>query len=85
MYFESFADFIDMGGHGFYVWLCYAIVLGSLIIQLVYAKGGVKRSKRWLKAYYRRLSLREETQVGEINSSLNEQNNYSIDRPSEVK
>ena len=28
MGFENFADFIDMGGHGLYVWLSYAIALG---------------------------------------------------------
>lgn len=32
MAFESFADFINMGGHGLYVWLCYG--LGLLVITL---------------------------------------------------
>ena len=32
MAFESFADFINMGGHGVYVWLCYG--LGLLVIAL---------------------------------------------------
>ena len=33
--FESFADFIDMGGHGIYVWLSYAIALAVVVINIV--------------------------------------------------
>jgi heme exporter protein D len=36
MAFESFADFLDMGGHGLYVWLCYGlgllVILGNLLM-----------------------------------------------------
>ncbi len=38
MYFQSFKEFIDMGGHGFYVWLSYAVVLLALIAYFVYSK-----------------------------------------------
>ena len=31
MYFDSFAEFVDMGGHGVFVWSCYAIVLVVLV------------------------------------------------------
>lgn len=31
MYFDTFAEFVDMGGHGFFVWSCYAIVLVVLV------------------------------------------------------
>jgi len=38
MQFESFSDFIAMGGYGFYVWLsfgsCLAIILGLLFVSL---------------------------------------------------
>ncbi|MBQ4831754.1 heme exporter protein CcmD [Pseudoalteromonas sp. MMG010] len=38
MQFDSFSDFIAMGGYGFYVWLsfgtCAAILLGILISSL---------------------------------------------------
>lgn len=37
-HFESFADFIKMGGHGFYVWLCYALVFGAVLFGVWYAK-----------------------------------------------
>jgi len=33
--FESFADFIDMGGHGLYVWLSYAIALIVIVMNIV--------------------------------------------------
>ncbi|NRA59358.1 MAG: heme exporter protein CcmD [Psychrobium sp.] len=32
MHFSNFADFIDMGGYGFYVWLAYGITFGLLLI-----------------------------------------------------
>lgn len=35
MNFESFSDFIAMGGHGFYVWLSYAIALVIVVINIV--------------------------------------------------
>ncbi|WP_068750299.1 heme exporter protein CcmD, partial [Oleiphilus sp. HI0123] len=27
MSFDSFSEFLNMGGHGLYVWLCYGIGL----------------------------------------------------------
>ncbi|WP_067865018.1 heme exporter protein CcmD [Neptuniibacter marinus] len=35
MSFDSFSDFIAMGGHGFYVWLSYAIALVVVVINIV--------------------------------------------------
>ncbi|MCU8032248.1 heme exporter protein CcmD [Shewanella sp. SM101] len=40
MQFESFSEFLNMGGYGFYVWLAYGVTffcLGTLVI--VSAKG----------------------------------------------
>lgn len=38
MYFDSFADFIEMGRHGFYVWTAYgvsaALVVANLVVML---------------------------------------------------
>ena len=45
-YFDSWAEFFHMGGHGPYVWACYLItwaVLGYLLIS------PVVRQRRWLK------------------------------------
>tara|TARA_R110002167_G_C12540553_1_gene639966 strand:+ start:755 stop:967 length:213 start_codon:yes stop_codon:yes gene_type:complete len=30
MQFDSFKDFLDMGGYAFYVWLSYGVTFGSL-------------------------------------------------------
>jgi len=35
MNFDSFADFIEMGGHGAFVWSCYAIVLVAMIGNII--------------------------------------------------
>lgn len=35
MSFESFSDFIAMGGHGLYVWLSYAIAVVVLIVNVI--------------------------------------------------
>lgn len=60
MYFDSFSAFIDMGGHGFYVWLSYLIgvvlILFNVISPLV-AKG------RFIKEQSRK--LRREKQLAE--------------------
>ena len=36
MQFSTFAEFINMGGHGFYVWLAYG-VSATLLMVLVFA------------------------------------------------
>lgn len=35
MSFESFNEFLAMGGHGLYVWLSYGIALAIVVINLV--------------------------------------------------
>lgn len=35
MSFDSFSEFLAMGGHGQYVWLSYAIALVLFVINLV--------------------------------------------------
>lgn len=32
MFFESWSDFIQMGGYGFYVWLAYGVSLFSILV-----------------------------------------------------
>jgi heme exporter protein D len=31
-FFQTWQEFFNMGGYGFYVWLCYAITVVALII-----------------------------------------------------
>ena len=35
MYFESFAEFLRMGGHGLYVWMAYGLSAVLLAINVV--------------------------------------------------
>ena len=35
MHFDSLTSFIEMGGHGFYVWLCYGIAAGIILINFL--------------------------------------------------
>jgi heme exporter protein D len=34
-YWKSWADFVDMGGRGFYVWASFGFVLALIVIELV--------------------------------------------------
>ena len=43
-YFKTFGDFLAMGGHGFYVWLCYAIAFLAVIGLIIYAKNERKQT-----------------------------------------
>lgn len=55
--FESFAAFIDMGGHGLYVWLCYAIGLAVITYNIVSASLVRKKAELKLKKFIRRQQL----------------------------
>ncbi len=35
MFFDSFAEFLAMGKHGFYVWLCYGITALVIIANIL--------------------------------------------------
>ncbi len=60
MYFETFEAFIEMGGHGFYIWLCYALVSISLIgYYFISAKSTIK-TKQELKRFYARLDAQNQ-------------------------
>lgn len=52
MSFDSFSDFLAMGGHGLYVWLSYAIALFIILINLV---SPVLRKKQLVSELIRRL------------------------------
>lgn len=43
-YFKTFGDFLAMGGHGFYVWLCYTITFLAVIGLIIYAKNERKQT-----------------------------------------
>lgn len=35
LYFDSFKDFLAMGKHGFYVWLCYGITAVVIVANII--------------------------------------------------
>lgn len=53
MAFESFAEFLDMGGHGLYVWLCYGlgllVVLWNLLLPIQQSKAVQRELRRRLR------------------------------------
>ncbi len=53
MAFESFADFLNMGGHGLYVWLCYGlgllIVVANLLLPMQQSKQVIRELRRRLR------------------------------------
>lgn len=61
--FDSFTNFLEMGGHGFYVWLCYAIVIVALVWQFIWLKRSLSKHKKQLKRYYQRM---EKTQAAKV-------------------
>lgn len=48
MYFDSFAALIHMEGHGFYVWLAYAVAL--LVVLGLFLVPGMQK-KRFVRDY----------------------------------
>jgi len=57
--FDSWSDFFAMGGHGFYVWLSYALSL-AVVLANVYA---TRSSRRRYLAEQRDLEIRNETRT----------------------
>ena len=46
MFIQSWSDFINMGGYGFYVWLSYGISLVAMIILAIQSVKGDRKSTR---------------------------------------
>lgn len=53
MSFESFSDFLAMGGHGLYVWLSYGVAalifIGNIVLPMKKKKDIVKKHVQRLK------------------------------------
>lgn len=52
MYFDTFADFVDMGGHALYVWLAYSIALVIVAFNVI---SPILRKNQFMTEYRRRL------------------------------
>jgi len=76
MYFQSFQEFVEMGGHGFYVWLCYGIVLFSMLSYFFYSIQLAKSNQKELVKFYTRMDARSQAspktqnQSGDITDDL---------------
>ena len=53
MYFESFSEFLNMGGHGLYVWMAYglsAVLLAiNVVLPIIHKRQLVKEQARKLR------------------------------------
>ncbi|MGB0206080.1 MAG: heme exporter protein CcmD [Neptuniibacter sp.] len=58
MSFDSFSEFLAMGGHGKYVWLSYAIALVVIVINIV---NPVLQKKKVISDLARRLRREKKT------------------------
>lgn len=59
MHFDSFADFINMGGHGLYVWLAYGLTTVLFVINFVFP---VLHKRQLVKEQARKLRREQQTQ-----------------------
>lgn len=57
MYFDSFAEFLEMGRHGFYVWTAYGISLALIAVNLVAMARRHKRVRTDIQRAHRREQL----------------------------
>ena len=63
--FDSFAEFLAMGDHGFYVWLAYGITFAVLLALVLHASAAHKNERRLIRARSRRTSATTPSQLGE--------------------
>jgi len=61
MYFESLAAVWHMDGHGFYVWLAYALTALPLVIMVWLPLRRMRQHWRWLQAEQRRVAAATQT------------------------
>ncbi|WP_201511246.1 heme exporter protein CcmD [Psychrobacter alimentarius] len=55
-YFYSVSEFIAMGKHGVFVWSCWAITIGVMLVFIVY-------SRRQRKALIKQLTIQQARQA----------------------
>ena len=54
MNFDSFADFLAMGDHGLYVWLCYGVALVVIAANVLAVRRSRRKLLREIKAVLKR-------------------------------
>lgn len=58
MYFNSLSDFINMGGHGLYVWSSYTLTLVLLLSSVLLPWLNLKRTRKQLSRQLAREAAR---------------------------
>lgn len=62
MFFESWQDFLQMGGYGFYVWLSYGISFAAIVVLAIQSyrdKSAVLREVRREQAREQRVQNKQ--------------------------
>jgi heme exporter protein CcmD len=70
MYFESLAAVWYMDGHGFYVWLAYALTALPIALMVRLPMKRIGRRWRWLQAEQRRSGAATTTQSTAMGSDV---------------
>lgn len=65
-YFDSFSAFLHMGGHGAYVWACYALVFGCVAGLIWFAKHERKATIAKLTQQNTRLTNKQRNQRSKL-------------------
>ena len=63
MQFESVSEFVAMGGHGLYVWLCYGVAVLVLLANLILPS--IQR-----RVLLRDLSQRQRRESNQVNTDM---------------
>ncbi|GGI92868.1 heme exporter protein CcmD [Shewanella gelidii] len=66
MQFDSIADFFNMGGYAFYVWLAYGVTFSSLSILIIVS---AKRKKKVLTEISKKMVREERLKNNRSNKS----------------
>ncbi|AKD38021.1 heme exporter protein D [Pasteurella multocida subsp. multocida OH4807] len=67
MFFETWQDFFNMGGYGFYVWLAYAISFVAVVVLIIQS---VQERKKVLKEVLREQQRQARLQKNESRGVL---------------
>lgn len=68
MQFNSFAEFVAMDGHGFFVWLSYGITILLFVLLTAYSLAGHKSTIKQINQRQKReLKLKQAAQRSEQN------------------
>ncbi len=70
MYFESLASVWYMDGHGFYVWLAYALTALPLVFMVWLPIKRMQQHWRWLQAEQRRAAAATANQASVMGSDV---------------